>query len=189
MRQLVLALITLLIFNPAALIAAIGDTLQSIDADTTISDTICSSRTTVEILMIYVGFTDRDSAYGSLALPSYWEAAEDSIESYYENQSFGNHSVNVTTARRSSPSQDSCFVANNTLEYWADTLSKGNWYSLLGDLNDEILAKAYAEDNTVFNGIDVVSINYHHGPIFHLLGWGLMQVLRTSFPPTGAELA
>ncbi|MCF7809264.1 MAG: hypothetical protein K9M49_06040 [Candidatus Marinimicrobia bacterium] len=179
MRHLLLVLITVLAFSPVVAISAVGDTLQSIDPDTVYSDTLCASRDIVDMLMIYVGFTDRDSEFNSLALPAYWDAAEDSIENYYEDQSFGNHIVRVTTARRLSPSQDSCFVADSTWEYWADTLfnSGGYYYQTLGDLNEEIMAKAYAEDNTVFDGMEVVSINYHHGPIFHKLTFGAVSGL------------
>jgi len=114
------------------------------------------------------------------------DEAEDSIVAYYDAMSYGIASYTISTAFRNYPSQDSCIMVDSLFSYWVDRLDTPNWttlYARLGELNNEIISKAYAEDSEVFDGIDAVIINYQNGPVFMERGFFAIATLGTLTNP------
>jgi hypothetical protein len=140
-------------------------------------------RENTDILMIYASFWDQDVIYGSAELPSYWESTEDSIIAFYDAMSYGSANYTVSTLIRDSPSADSCIMVDNSFAYWDSVMEFGteSLYTKMGHLNDEILYKARAENSAAFHDVEVVIINYHHGPVFHQF-FAIASLGHISFP-------
>ncbi|MCF7902834.1 MAG: hypothetical protein K9M19_05355, partial [Candidatus Marinimicrobia bacterium] len=136
-----------------------------------------STRSTVNVLLIYVGFTDREPTYPSLTLPTYWQVIEDTLEYYYMLMTDGNVTFNVTTVQRPGNASDSCYVASHTWSYWNNYIGNNYLYSALGELNDEIIEKVHSDYSNIFDNVDAVFMAFHHGPIFAARGFGAIATL------------
>ncbi len=116
------------------------------------SAVILPSTSDVNLLVIYAYFPS-GGASGTETIPSFANTVAQHQEDYYDEMSYNAHHVHVEVF---DPNNGDAFEADNALSYYQG----GATSSGVRALNTEILDKAWAEDNTVFNNIDAVFIFY-----------------------------
>lgn len=112
------------------------------------------SASDIYALSVYVSFPD-DVPNNNL--PSYYSDIENSIFDFFDEMSYGNHHVHLTTPIRPSPDQTKCYIANNNSSYYQSSYNITG-YGTTGhaSLTTEILWKLYNDDPTIFTGIDYI---------------------------------
>lgn len=119
---------------------------------------ISPSTTNVEILVLYAYFTSGGTS-GTDEIPSFADDVAQHQEDYYDEMSYNAHNVNVTVF---DPLSGDAFETDYSRGYYYGSAT----YIGIEYLNTEILDKAWAEDNNVFNNIDAVFI-FYGGNVFN----------------------
>lgn len=146
------------------------------------SSFIQSNVPNVNALMIYTSFPSGGFS-GTDDIPAFASDVAEHLGDYYDEMSYNAHHVNVEIALRSAPNQDIAFVADNSLSFYQ---SGFGCCTKLTDLNTEILDKAWQDDNTVFNGIDVVFMFYGGNVFTGGTGWAVLNHNSTHYSGCGA---
>ncbi len=127
---------------------------------------ILPSTPNVNALMIYTSFPSGGYS-GTDNIPTFASTAAQHQANYYDEMSYNAHHVNVQVIQRPVPNQGKAFMADNPLSNYAGPAGSAG----LTALHTEILNKAYAENNNVFNGISVVFM-FYGGNVFNPTGSG-----------------
>ncbi len=113
---------------------------------------ITPSTSNVDILVLYAYFPSGGTS-GTENIPSFANTVTLHQEDYYDEMSYNTHHVEVEVF---DPNAGDAFETDNSRSYYYGHSSSSG----INELNTEILDKAWAEDNTVFNNVDAVYIFY-----------------------------
>lgn len=113
---------------------------------------ITPSTSDANLLVLYAYFPSGGTS-GTEDIPSFANSVAQHQEDYYDEMSYNTHHVNVTIF---DPLNGDAFETDYAMSHY----DGGATSSGIQELNTEILDKAWAEDNTVFDNIDAVFIFY-----------------------------
>ncbi len=114
---------------------------------------ISPAQSDVYALQIYVTFPD---VSGQDDLPNFYTNLQANIQDFFEEMSYYDHHVHLSTAIRPSPNQTKCYVADYNVSHYVECfLGDGSAYTGTGGiatLTTEILQKVYNDDKNAFVG-------------------------------------